>query len=101
MESLDRLVDIWHGQATSSTSVSLSQLGRLHRALRAALAEVEDALAPKIVDGARHGKTYVELAVAAGYGSTTTISKIMRDQEASPGRGSNQPLQRRRRTPAA
>ena len=95
MEAMDRLHDIWHGRVVSTEPATLAQLGDLHRALRDALVEVEDALAPKIVDGARQGKTYVELAVAAGYGSTTTISKIMRDQAASPGRGSNQPRARR------
>jgi hypothetical protein len=71
----------------SLASRSLTELGTLHRALRLALAEVEAALAPKIVEGARRDMTYVELAAAAGYGSTTTITKIMKEQGASPGRG--------------
>lgn len=99
MTEVWRWVDQMHGEPLDE--FELAALGDLHRALRAAVAEVEEALAPKIVEGARHGKTYVELASAAGYGSTTTITKIMREQDASPGRGSNQPLQRRRRTKAA
>jgi hypothetical protein len=71
----------------SLASRSLSELGTLHRALRLALAEVEEALAPKIVAGSKRGLTYVELASASGYGSTTTITKIMREQGVSPGRG--------------
>ena len=84
-------------RADPMTGWSLKALGDLHRALKDALAEVEDALAPKIVAGSARGMTYTELAVAAGYGSPTTITKIMRDAGASPGRGSNQPMQRRRR----
>lgn len=68
-------------------AMRLRELGDLHCALRSALAEVEEALAPKIVNGAGRGMTYVELASAAGYGSTTTITKIMKAQGASPGRG--------------
>jgi hypothetical protein len=71
--------------------LGLEELGDLHRFLRYAVAAVEEALAPKIVEGARRGNTYVELASAAGYGSVTTISKIMREQGASPGRGKNPP----------
>jgi triphosphoribosyl-dephospho-CoA synthetase len=71
--------------------LGLAQLGDLHRVLRAAVTEVEEALAPKIVNGAGRGMTYVELASAAGYGSVTTITKIMRKQGASPGRGNNPP----------
>ena len=71
--------------------LGLAQLGDLHRVLRVAVTEVEEALAPKIVNGAGRGMTYVELASAAGYRSTTTITKIMREQGASPGRGNNQP----------
>jgi hypothetical protein len=69
--------------------LSLDELGDIHRFLRYAVAEVEEALAPKIVGGAGRGMTYLELASAAGYRSTTTITKIMREQGASPGRGNN------------
>lgn len=66
---------------------TLGDLGRLRRALMAALDEVEDALGPAIVRGAEEGMTYVELANAGGYGSVTTIVKIMKDAGASPGSG--------------
>ena len=75
----------------------LHDLGELHRALRVALAEVEDALSPAIVLGAARGLTYTELAVAAGYGSPTTITRIMKEMGASTGRGGNQPRTRRAR----
>lgn len=66
---------------------ALADLGRLRRALMAALDEVEVALGPAIVRGAEEGMTYVELANAGGYGSVTTIVKIMKDAGASPGSG--------------
>lgn len=53
-------------------------LGNLHRALRAALAETEAALTPAIQAASRRGHTYVELAAMSGYGSVTTIVKIMK-----------------------
>lgn len=81
--------------------LDLDALGRLHIELRRALADVEEALVPEIVKGAQRGRTYVDLAVTAGYGSTTTITKIIREQGASPGRGSNQAPFRRRRSTAA
>lgn len=67
--------------------MDLADLGRLRRALIAALDEVEVALGPAIVRGAEGGMTYVELAAAGGYGSVTTIVKIMKDAGASPGSG--------------
>jgi hypothetical protein len=85
--------DLWHLMSRARVDVdglgthNLAQLGELHRALRRTLAEVEEALAPKIVAGSKRGLTYVELASASGYGSTTTITKIMREQGVSPGRG--------------
>jgi hypothetical protein len=87
------LANLWHLMHAARLDVdglsahNLGQLGELHRALRLALAEVEEALAPKIVAGSKRGLTYVELASASGYGSTTTITKIMREQGVSPGRG--------------
>ncbi len=85
------LYDLWSAMTDQpyrpATEMSLGELGNLHRALRLALAEAEEALAPKIVAGSKRGLTYVELASASGYGSTTTITKIMREQGVSPGRG--------------
>ncbi len=86
MHELDRAMTRFASRGFD-LDVSIFELGNLHRALRLALAEVEQALAPKIVNGAGRGMTYVELASAAGYGSTTTITKIMKAQGASPGRG--------------
>lgn len=74
-------------QGEPSRDLNLHELGDLHIALRSAMAEVEEKLAPLIARGADRGMTYVELASAAGYGSTTTITKIMKAQGASPGRG--------------
>lgn len=68
-------------------SMALEHLGDLRRALLAALDQVEGALAPAIVAGFKSGMTYVEIANASSYTSTTTIVKIMRDQGASPGTG--------------
>ena len=83
-----------HHTAEQFTDLRLAQLGDLHRALRAALAEVEEALGPKIAAGAEDGHTYVELAHLSGYRSVTTIVRIMRDMGASPGRGHNHPATR-------
>ena len=58
--------------------LDIGALGNLHRALRAALAEIEAALTPAIHAGSARGMTYVELATASGYGSVTTIVKIMK-----------------------
>jgi hypothetical protein len=90
MRELDREMTKWAALPMGNDTfdgMNLGQLGNLHRALRLALAEVEEALAPKIVAGSKRGLTYVELASASGYGSTTTITKIMREQGVSPGRG--------------
>lgn len=65
---------------------TLETLGALHRALKAVLAETEAALVPHIIEGADH-MTYLELAHAAGYGSVTTITKIMRGAGAGQGSG--------------
>ena len=96
MARLDNAMTNW-AQVPALADWGFRDLGELHRLMKDALAEVEDALAPMIVRGSARGMTYTELAVAAGYGSPTTITKIMRDAGASPGRGSNQPMQRRRR----
>ncbi len=77
--------------------LGLDELGDLHRFLRLATAEIEEALVPAMVAGSAQGMTYVELASAAGYGSVTTIHKIMVRASAARGTGSNQPGQRRRR----
>jgi sarcosine oxidase delta subunit len=58
---------------------SLAELGELHRALKAALADVKAAMDPVIVREAHRGMTYVELAHTSGYGSFATIARIMRD----------------------
>jgi hypothetical protein len=68
-------------------TMQLEHLGDLRQALLNALAQVEEALAPAIVAGFKSGMTYVELANASSYASTTTITKIMRQQGASPGTG--------------
>ena len=88
---LERYADV---TGNKFDGLDLSELGDLHRALRDALAEVEEALAPKIVSGAGRGMTYVELASAAGYGSVTTIVKIMKRAGAGPGTGNNPPSAR-------
>ena len=102
LTGMDAMTELWKQPSVVTSTedlgrMSLRELGELHRLMKDALAEIEDALAPKIVAGSARGMTYTELAVAAGYGSPTTITKIMRDAGASPGRGSNQPMQRRRR----
>jgi hypothetical protein len=76
---------------------SLSELGELRRALLDALEAVEDALVPAMIAGSRRGMTYVELANASSYASTTTITKIMRDAGYSPGRGPKAFKERRAR----
>lgn len=81
---MDALLDATGNQFDG---LDLGHLGRLRRALMAALDEVEVALGPAIVRGAEQGMTYVELANAGGYGSVTTIVKIMKDAGASPGSG--------------
>jgi hypothetical protein len=83
--------------ARTVADLDLAALGRLRRELVRALAEVEDALSPAIVLGAARGLTYTELAVAAGYGSPTTITRIMKEMGASTGRGGNQQRTRRAR----
>lgn len=87
MEKLEKLIDIYELHASDDPEqVGLGELGALHRALKAALAEVEAALVPHIIEGADH-MTYLELAHAAGYGSVTTITKIMRGAGAGQGSG--------------
>jgi hypothetical protein len=60
------------------SELTLVELGEFHRALKAALADVKAAMEPVIVREAHRGMTYVELAHTTGYGSFTTIAKIMR-----------------------
>jgi len=67
--------------------LDIGSLGILHRALRAALAETEAALTPAIHAGSARGMTYVELATASGYGSVTTIVKIMKSAPTRAPRG--------------
>lgn len=86
MKRLDRQMTRWAAM-NAGDGMALGQLGDLRRALIGALEEVEVALGPAIVRGAEGGMTYVELAAAGGYGSVTTIVKIMKDAGASPGSG--------------
>ena len=92
MVSMESMAEVWRWVDQMHTEPDLSgfklaDLGTLRRALIAALDEVEVALGPAIVRGAEEGMTYVELAAAGGYGSVTTIGKIMKDAGASPGSG--------------
>lgn len=96
MRTLDHKMTHWAASPSGLDGLSLNQLGDLHRALRAAVAEVEEALGPKIVAGAEDGMTYVELCAVSGYRSVTTITRIMREMGASPGRGTNHPVARAR-----
>ena len=96
---MDAMTALWHSvdqmhDGGPLGDFDLRQIGALHRELRAALAEVEEALVPRIVAGAGEGMTYVELASAAGYGSVTTIVKIMKKAGAGPGTGNNPPSTR-------
>lgn len=84
-----------HVNARTMADLPLEALGRLHRELQRALVDVDQALAPRIAEGALAGLTYVELATAAGYGSTTTITRIMKAQGAGRGSGGNQVKRRR------
>ena len=97
---MDAITELRHqlvaAHGDPSRDLDLRELGELHRALKAALVDVETALVPAVVGAAQEGMTYTELAVAAGYGSSTTIVKIMREAGASPGRGRNQPQRRHR-----
>lgn len=78
MESLDELVARADPLREPTSQPDVAALGSLHRALRAALAETEAALTPAIHSASRRGHTYVELAALSGYGSVTTIVKIMK-----------------------
>ncbi len=88
--ALKELLDTWHNEEggwNAEIDPTLQELGALRRALLAAVEAVDVELGPAIVAGFRSGMTYVELCAVSGYSSTTTITKIMRDQGASPGTG--------------
>lgn len=96
MHRLDRGITNWAQRAGGLSGLTLAELGDMQRALRAALVEVEEAMGPKIVARSEDGLTYVELCSESGYRSVTTITRIMREMGASPGRGTNHPVARGR-----
>ncbi len=74
----------------------LAELGLLHVALADALDEVRDALTPAIHRAHEEDYTYLEIAAMSGYGSTTTISKIMKSYAgATPPRRGPKPFRSR------
>jgi hypothetical protein len=91
-DALDDLVDTAEALRQPGATPDVATLGLLHRALEVALTETRAALEPAIHAGQRRGMTYLELALASGYGSTTTISKIMKlAPNGPPGTGNNPP----------
>ncbi len=84
-QTLEKYADVTGNQLDS---LPLSELGQIHMALVDALDEVREALTPAIHRGHDEDFTYLELATMSGYGSTTTISKIMKLRPGGPpGRG--------------
>ena len=84
-QTIEKYADVTGNQFDG---LPLSDLGLIHMALVHALDEVREALTPAIHQGHDEDFTYLELATMSGYGSTTTISKIMKLHPGGPpGRG--------------